>query len=84
MPVGEVVFDTAVVDDLQGRQAAMRLGVPITGTIGILARITAEGRLSVTTGWTIHQEMVGLGFRSPLRLEAQFQELVARVGAERR
>lgn len=68
---------TAVVDDRQGRNAARDLGVPFIGTVGILARITAEGRLGENDGWAVHQDMVALGFRSPLRTEVEFRDLVA-------
>lgn len=72
----------AVVDDLQGRRAAQRHGVPVTGTVGILARMAVEGQVSLADGWAIHTEMVHLGFRSPLHSEADFQSLVKRVRAQ--
>lgn len=71
----------AIVDDLQGRRAAQRHGVPITGTIGILARLVAEGQLNPHDGWMFHTDMVQLGFRSPLRSEADFQVLLSQVMA---
>jgi predicted nucleic acid-binding protein len=73
----------AVVDDRRGRRAAEQLAVPITGTIGILARLAADGRLRVVEGWHMVQEMVAIGFRSPLADETQFAALVRRVAEGR-
>lgn len=69
----------AVVDDLQARRAAQSMGVSIIGTVGILARIVAEGRLDDAAGWGVHREMVDAGFRSPLRSASDFGQLVERL-----
>lgn len=73
---------TAVLDDLNARKAAQHLGVPITGTVGILARIAAEGRLSQVEAWAIHEEMVRLGFRSLVRTYEEFSQIVAALRQE--
>jgi predicted nucleic acid-binding protein len=70
---------TAVIDDSQARRAAQTLGVPITGTVGILARLTVEGRLDELSAWAIHQGIVQLGFRSPLHSDKDLRALVARL-----
>jgi predicted nucleic acid-binding protein len=67
---------TAIIDHPQGRQAAKELGIPIVGTVGVLARITAEGHLDHSTAWTIHQDMVAYGYRSPIRDGETFRQFV--------
>lgn len=69
----------AIIDDAQGRKAAQAEGVPFVGTIGILARLAAEERLSVGEAWRIHTEMVAAGFRSPLRTADELYRLVERL-----
>lgn len=70
---------TAIVDDRQGRNAAAGLGVRYTGTVGILACIAADGRLTVAGAWQIHQDIVNLGFRSPMHSIETFALMVQKV-----
>jgi predicted nucleic acid-binding protein len=72
----------AVVDDLQGRRAAQRHGIPVIGTVAILARMIAERQMSLAEGWVIHTDMVRLGFRSPIRSQTDFELLVNRIAAQ--
>jgi predicted nucleic acid-binding protein len=53
-------------DDLDARRAADRLGVPTTGTVGILLACTRQAQLSLTEADALLREMVTLGYRAPV------------------
>lgn len=69
----------AIVDDRQGRAAAKEFGVRHTGTIGLLAHIVVDGRLTLGEGWAVHEDFVALGFRSMLKTEADFTAIIGRL-----
>ncbi|MDQ3700763.1 MAG: hypothetical protein M3442_07580 [Chloroflexota bacterium] len=69
----------AVVDDRQARIAATDLGIPKTGTVGILVRLAVEGRLTIGEAAELHRRMVQLGFRSPVATASLFTALVERA-----
>jgi predicted nucleic acid-binding protein len=58
---GTCVF---VSDDLDARREAIRRGVGVVGTYGILARQVAEGRMSLEEGNSLLRRMIASGFRS--------------------
>jgi predicted nucleic acid-binding protein len=53
-------------DDLHARRAATRLGVPITGTVGILAACVRTGHLSLAEANGLLEAMIAAGYRSPI------------------
>ena len=53
-------------DDLHARRAAARLGVPITGTIGILAACVRTGHLALAEANLLLEAMIAAGYRSPI------------------
>ena len=61
-------------DDLYARRAAARLGVPITGTVGILAACVRAGRLVLVEANRLLAAMIAAGYRSPV---ASLDELFA-------
>jgi predicted nucleic acid-binding protein len=52
-------------DDLQARRLSRRLGLDITGTLGILALSVEEGILSLADGDLLVRRMIAEGYRSP-------------------
>lgn len=66
----------AVIDDAQARSTAKRFGIRIIGTVGILANMVGDGILEKSEGWAILEDLVSVGFRSPLKNEADFRRLV--------
>ncbi len=53
-------------DDLDARRIANILGVPVSGTIGILILSIERGIISKGTGNKILREMISKGFYSPI------------------
>ena len=53
-------------DDLDARKLAQRIGIPISGTIGILVSAIREGILSINEGNAMLLKMVEKGYFSPL------------------
>lgn len=53
-------------DDLAARRAADRLGVRLSGTIGILVRLVREGFLTLSEGNQLLGQLLAAGYRSPV------------------
>jgi predicted nucleic acid-binding protein len=53
-------------DDADARAAARRLGVPVTGTLGILALAVRRELLTLAQANALLAEMVAAGYRSPM------------------
>jgi predicted nucleic acid-binding protein len=53
-------------DDRDARHLARQLGISLTGSIGILAMSTRQGRLPLADGDRLLQEMIAAGYRSPV------------------
>jgi predicted nucleic acid-binding protein len=53
-------------DDLAARSLALRHGVAVTGTVGILLRCVREGMLAVAEANTLLARMIAAGYRSPV------------------
>jgi predicted nucleic acid-binding protein len=56
---------TAVLDDRDARRLADALGIPFTGTLGILRASVGDGVLSRDEAWAIIQAMTAAGDRLP-------------------
>jgi predicted nucleic acid-binding protein len=56
-----------VSDDADARLIANRLGVPITGTLGILIRAVKEGVISFDTAEGLLQAMIAYGYHTPVQ-----------------
>lgn len=54
-------------DDRVARGEARRLNVPLSGTIGVLKSLVDEGRVSLEEAEEALQQMIALGYRSPVR-----------------
>lgn len=54
-------------DDRVARREARRLGVPLSGTIGVLKSLVHEGRVSLEEADEALQQMIALGYHSPVR-----------------
>ena len=54
-------------DDRVARREARRLGVPLSGTMRALRSLVDEGRISLEEANLALQEMVALGYRSPVQ-----------------
>ena len=52
-------------DDLRARRMARRLGLDVTGTLGILALAVEEGILDLAAGDQLLNQMIAEGYRSP-------------------
>ncbi len=52
-------------DDLQARRLARRLGLAVTGTVGILALSVEQGILDIADGDRLLHQMIEQGYRSP-------------------
>jgi predicted nucleic acid-binding protein len=52
-------------DDLRARRLARRLGVDVTGTLGILALLVEKGILDLADSDHLVQKMIAEGYRSP-------------------
>ena len=55
-----------VSDDADTRHAAQRLGIPVSGTLGILALAVRRQLLSLDQANVLLADMIAAGFRSPL------------------
>jgi predicted nucleic acid-binding protein len=53
-------------DDADARAAARRLGVPVTGTLGILALTVRRELLTLAQANALLADMVAAGYRSPM------------------
>ena len=53
-------------DDFDARKIANILGVPVSGTIGVLIRCIEKGIISKEDGSRILKEMIAKGFYSPI------------------
>jgi predicted nucleic acid-binding protein len=55
-----------VTDDRLARRAARRLGVPMTGTLGLLTVLVDEQVLALAEGKEVLHQMIGHGYRCPV------------------
>jgi predicted nucleic acid-binding protein len=53
-------------DDKDARQWAMRLTIPFTGTLGILASLVKQGEMTLIEGNSWLQQMIETGYHSPI------------------
>jgi predicted nucleic acid-binding protein len=53
-------------DDKDARRLARQLGIPLTGTIGILAILVRQDQISLAEGDRLLHQMVVVGYRSPV------------------
>ena len=53
-------------DDADARAAARRLGVPVTGTLGVLVVAVRRGLLTLAQANGLLADMIAAGYRSPL------------------
>lgn len=58
---------TLITDDLPARRLAIRANVTLSGTVGILRLLVAEGHVSVAEGDKKLSEMIRYGYHSPVR-----------------
>ena len=58
---------TVVTDDRAARRRCGGRGIPVTGTIGILHALCADGTVSAEDADTLLARMVEIGFYSPIR-----------------
>ena len=56
----------AVTDDLAARRTCDDMGIPVTGTIGILRAIVRDRVLSLADAHDVLRRMIDAGFRSPM------------------
>ncbi|MBI5652151.1 MAG: DUF3368 domain-containing protein [Chloroflexi bacterium] len=54
-------------DDWDARRVAQRLGIPITGTLGILAILVKDETLTVTEADALLARMIAAGFHAPVQ-----------------
>jgi len=54
-----------VSDDRDARRAAKKNGVPVTGTLGVLASCVHEGYVSLSEANLLLTQMIKFGYRSP-------------------
>lgn len=54
-------------DDRVARREARRLGVPVSGTIGVLKSLVDEGRVPLDAADTALRRMIALGYYAPIR-----------------
>ncbi|MBI5483393.1 MAG: DUF3368 domain-containing protein [Deltaproteobacteria bacterium] len=53
-------------DDRQARSEAVRLGVPLTGTVGILIKSVRIGAIDLKNANTVLKRMIAAGFYAPV------------------
>lgn len=53
-------------DDRAARREAAQLGVPVTGTLGMLVRLVREGHVSLMHANDLLSQMIQQGYRSPI------------------
>lgn len=54
-------------DDKDARQWAVRLAIPHTGTLGILAMLVKQGTITLLEGNTCLRQMIERGYHSPIQ-----------------
>lgn len=54
-------------DDRVARREARRMGVPVSGTIGVLKSLVDEGVVSLHDADTALQQMIAFGYYAPIR-----------------
>ncbi|MBC7226015.1 MAG: DUF3368 domain-containing protein [Thermoflexales bacterium] len=54
-------------DDRVARREARRLGVPVSGTIGVLKYLVDEGHVPLDQADTALQQMIAFGYYAPIR-----------------
>lgn len=54
-------------DDRVARREARRLGVPVSGTIGILKSLVDDERVPLNAADAVLQQMIALGYYAPIR-----------------
>lgn len=55
-------------DDVEARREAQRFGLVVTGSLGILVLNVRRGRLTGAKANALLDEMIALGYRSPVRI----------------
>ncbi len=55
-------------DDRVARREARRLGVPLSGTMGVLRTLVDEGVVSLAEANGLLSEMIAVGYRSPVNI----------------
>ncbi len=55
-----------VTDDLDARKAASLIGIPTTGTIGVLVLCVKQGMISLAEGNSLLQLLIDQGYRAPV------------------
>jgi len=60
-------------DDRVARREARRLGVPISGTLGVLKSLVDEGYISLEEANEALEQMIALGYHSPVRSLRELQ-----------
>jgi len=58
-------------DDRDARRYARRLGVPISGTLGVLALLVSNQQVNLTEADKLLQAMIQAGYRSPINSLAE-------------
>jgi predicted nucleic acid-binding protein len=66
LAVGEARGGLVLTDDRAARKTARLLGVRLSGTLGVLARLVDAGRLSVVEADQLLGAMLRSGYRSPV------------------
>lgn len=61
---GHIIIAT---DDKDARQWAVRLTIPHTGTLGILAMLVKQGTITLLEGNTWLRQMIERGYHSPIQ-----------------
>jgi predicted nucleic acid-binding protein len=54
-------------DDLPARNDAQRRGIPVSGTLGVLAALVTKGHLTLAEADRFLQTMIAHGYRSPVQ-----------------
>ncbi|MCX7854881.1 MAG: DUF3368 domain-containing protein [Anaerolineae bacterium] len=54
-------------DDRVARREARRMGVPVSGTIGVLKSLVDEGYISLDAADAALQQMIAFGYYAPIR-----------------
>ena len=54
-------------DDRVARREARRLGVPLSGTMGVLRSLVHEGQVSLDDAKVALRQMIAAGYRSPVK-----------------
>lgn len=60
-------------DDRMARREARRLGVRLSGTIGVLKTLVDEEKVSLEEADEALQQMMAMGYRSPIRSLSELQ-----------